>query len=81
MEEQSEDQPILSHIQDLVSEEHRLQGQATLGDSERKRLAGIRIELDQSWDFLRQRRALRETGQDPNQAHLRAPKVVEKYVG
>lgn len=81
MQPSSDDQRILSHIQDLVSEEHQLQEQPTLLDAERARLAWIRVELDQSRDLLRQRRALREAGSDPNEAQLRPPKVVEKCVG
>jgi len=81
MREPSSDQQLLSHIQDLVSEEQQLQEQPTLADAERQRLAAIRVELDQSWDLLRQRRALRESGHDPNQAHLRSPKVVGRYIG
>jgi hypothetical protein len=37
------------------------------------------VELDQYWDLLRQRRALREFGADPDRAHLRPASVVEKY--
>lgn len=81
MQEQRDDEQLLSHIQDLVSEEQQLHGEPTLRDTERKRLAAIRGELDQSWDLLRQRRALRGTGHDPNQAHLRPPKVVQRYIG
>jgi len=46
-----------------------------------KRLAHLQVELDQCWDLLRQRRALRETGGDPSQAQARPPDVVERYVG
>jgi hypothetical protein len=73
------DQPVLNHIQNLVSEEHRLYGQGALADADRERLATINVELDQCWDLLRQRRALRETGGDPNKAHVRPPEIVEKY--
>ena len=73
------DQPVLNHIQSLVSEEHRLYGQGALADAVRERLATINVELDQCWDLLRQRRALRETGEDPNKAHVRPPEIVEKY--
>jgi Protein of unknown function (DUF2630) len=73
------DQPVLNHIQELVSEEHRLYGQGALADADRERLATINVELDQCWDLLRQRRAFRETGGDPNKAHVRSPEIVEKY--
>ena len=77
---QSENQ-VLTHIQELVAEEHRLLGQQTLGDAEHARLTHVQVELDQCWDLLRQRRALRETGGDPERAAIRPPHVVEKYVG
>lgn len=72
---------VLAHIQDLVAEEHRLLDQRSLADAEHTRLSRLQVELDQCWDLLRQRRALRETGRDPAQAHLRPPDVVEKYSG
>ncbi len=79
MDDPTKDQSVLNRIQRLVSEEHRLYGQGGLADADRERLAKLNVELDQCWDLLRQRRALRETGHDPNEAHVRAPEVVEKY--
>jgi len=79
MKDQSTEQPVLNEIQTLVSEEHRLYGKGTLSDTDRERLATINVELDQCWDLLRQRRALRETGGDPNAAQVRPPDVGEKY--
>jgi hypothetical protein len=79
MKEQTTEQPVLNEIQKLVSEEHRLYDKGTLSDADRGRLATINVELDQCWDLLRQRRALRETGGDPNEARVRPPEVVEKY--
>ena len=72
---------VLTHIQKLVGEEHELFDRASLDDTQTRRLAAIQVELDQCWDLLRQRRALRETGRDANEAHVRAPDIVEKYVG
>ena len=43
------------------------------------RLAKIKVELDQCWDLLRQRRALREFGRDPDEAKVRPAKIVENY--
>lgn len=60
MENQAQDQPVLKYIQHLVEEEHRLYEQGTLSKVDRKPLALIQVELDQCWDFLRQRRALRD---------------------
>ena len=76
-----EDQ-IHGRIEQLVAEEHELwqreaDGAATADD--RRRLAALGVALDQCWDLLRQRRALREAGLDPDTAHVRDPEVVERY--
>ena len=81
MEEQGNDRSVLKHIQHLVTEEHRLFERGSLDASDDQRLATIQVELDQCWDLLRQRRALRETGHAASEAHVRPPEVVEKYVG
>ena len=75
------DQPVLGHIKKLVEEEHRLYGQEKLAKEDSSRLESIQVELDQCWDLLRQRRARREFGQDPNEAQVRPPRVVEHYEG
>lgn len=80
MEGQTDDQPVLNHIQQLMSEEQRLHEQGGLADADRERLTKINIELDQCWDLLRQRRALRDAGQDPDQAEVRSANVVERYL-
>ena len=79
MANESKDQPVLGHIDSLVKEEERLYAKGELTDDDRDRLAKIKVELDQFWDLLRQRRALREFGRDPGQAKVRPPKVVENY--
>jgi len=79
MANETKDQPVLGHIDRLVKEEERLYAQSALTDDDRDRLAKIKVELDQCWDLLRQRRALREFGRDPEQAKVRPPKVVENY--
>ncbi len=79
MKDQTKDQRVLDHIQRLVTEEHRLYAQGSLADADRERLTSVQVELDQCWDLLRQRRALRETGQNPDQAAVRSPDLVEKY--
>jgi hypothetical protein len=75
------DAPVLAHIERLVAEEHRLFEGGELPPEESKRLAQVQVELDQCWDLLRQRRALRATGGDASQAHARPPEIVEKYIG
>jgi hypothetical protein len=81
MAQPDKDAPVLAHIQQLVGEEHRLFERGELKPEESKRLAEVQVELDQCWDLLRQRRALREYGNDPSQAHERPADVVKKYIG
>jgi len=71
----------MKHIKDLADEEHHLYEKGTLSDDERQRLKLINIALDQYWDLLRQRRAKREFGQNPDEAEIRRPGIVEKYEG
>ena len=79
MSKENRDKSVLSHIDQLVQEEERLYGQTRLADEDRERLAKLKVELDQCWDLLRQRRALREFGEDPDKAKLRPASIVEKY--
>jgi len=76
---QSNDETVLGRIQSLSHEEERLYGHTQLTEHDRTRLEQIRVELDQCWDLLRQRRARREFGQDPDAAAVRPTKVVEGY--
>jgi hypothetical protein len=73
------DKSILNHIEKLVAEEQRLYSKTDISDAERNKLKDLEIELDQYWDLLRQRRALREAGKDPDKAELRGPDTVENY--
>jgi len=76
------DEQIHSRIEQLVAEEQELYERVTgggLDESEHRRLESINVGLDQCWDLLRQRRALREAGYDPSAAHVRDPEVVERY--
>ena len=79
MADQNLDTPVRKHIEDLVEEEHRLRGDKALSPADHHRLQSIQVELDQCWDLLRQRRALREFGEDPEQARVRPARVVENY--
>jgi Protein of unknown function (DUF2630) len=77
-----DDAQIHGTIEQLVAEEHELweleaAGQA--GEAESRRLQDLKVSLDQCWDLLRQRRALREAGRDPGEADLRRPETVEGY--
>jgi hypothetical protein len=77
-----EDKAIQAHIEELVTEEHRL---LEHGDShkltadDRKRLEAVQVQLDRYYDLLRQRRARRDAGQDPDIAHMRSADTVEHY--
>jgi len=79
MTPKDKDQTVLGHIDQLVKEEERLYGQGELSVDDRKRLSDLKVELDQCWDLLRQRRALREFGEDPDKAKVRPAKTVENY--
>jgi hypothetical protein len=79
MAEPQTDETILARIKKLVDEEHALYGESSLDGHGQVRLDALKVELDQCWDLLRQRRALREFGEDPNHAHVRPAKIVENY--
>jgi flagellar biosynthesis/type III secretory pathway chaperone len=74
-----QDEGVMNHINRLVEEEERLLGKDQLADTDETRLAELKVQLDQCWDLLRQRRALREFGKDPDEAKVRPPKIVENY--
>jgi hypothetical protein len=77
-----EDPQIHGTIDELVNEEHELwqrESDGTASDDDRRRLQAVKVSLDQCWDLLRQRRARRDAGLDPEQAELRRPEVVEHY--
>jgi hypothetical protein len=73
------DQTVLNRIEKLVAEEERLWAAGRPSDAELRRLKEIEIELDRAWDLLRQRRARREFGQDPDDAQLRPAGIVRTY--
>jgi hypothetical protein len=79
MANEKSDQTVLSHIDQLVKEEERLYAKNGLTDEDQARLAEVKVALDQCWDLLRQRRALREFGEDPDKAKVRPAKIVENY--
>ena len=81
MAKPEKDAPVFAHIEALVAEEHRLFDHGELNDEQKHRLAQVQSELDRYWDLLRQRRALREFGRDPAEAHERDADTVKKYIG
>jgi hypothetical protein len=74
---------VHDHIEALVAEEHKLWEHESSGngsDSDRKRLAEIKVELDRYWDLLRRRRSSERAGGDPDQVGLRDEGTVENYL-
>ena len=77
-----DDATIHARIEKLVEEEHELWQREAAGDIDdatRQRLAEVKVALDQAWDLLRQREALRRAHYDPDVAVERDPSVVENY--
>jgi Protein of unknown function (DUF2630) len=77
-----DDAPIHDTIEQLVAEEHELWDREAAGaatEADRRRLEQVRVSLDQCWDLLRQRRALRGAGRDPDTASVRSEETVERY--
>lgn len=90
MSEPRSDEQIQARIDALEEEERRLrhdEGDAADAKPDERlaedarRLEAIKVELDQLWDYLRQRRALRDAGQDPDDAQMRDEGTVERYLG
>ena len=76
------DERIHESIEQLVAEEHELWERESSGNAtedDRRRLDAVQVSLDQCWDLLRQRRARRSAGLDPEGAEERPPGVVEGY--
>ncbi|MFF0343240.1 DUF2630 family protein [Kribbella sp. NPDC004875] len=80
----SDDKSIFSRIDDLVAEEHELRTKHAAGQvddaDEQARLKALEVELDQCWDLLRQRRAKREFGENPDDVQPRSADTVEGYL-
>jgi hypothetical protein len=77
-----EDEDIIGRISQLAEEEQRLEERHVgegLSDEEQARRAQIEVTLDRMWDLLRQRRALRSAGRDPDDAATRSEGTVEGY--
>ncbi len=79
MIEKTTDQSVLQRINELVGQEHQMLARETPSEEDRRRLRALQVELDQCWDLLRQRRALRTAGEDAGKAEARPPEIVEKY--
>lgn len=81
----AQDEDILNQVNELVAEERelrdKLQHHEIDESEEHRRLKSIEVQLDQCWDLLRQRRALRDSGGDPSTAQVRPEGEVEGYLG
>ena len=77
-----DDSELVRRIGELADEEHALERSLTAeaaSDRDRQRLADLEVALDQCWDLLRQRRARRDAGVDPDSATVRPAGTVEGY--
>jgi hypothetical protein len=81
----NDDKTLFHRIDELVAEEHELRTKHAAGQiadqDEHARLRALEVELDQCWDLLRQRRAKREFGENPDDAQARPAGTVEGYLG
>jgi hypothetical protein len=81
------DESIAGRIERLVTEEHDLRSREQTDspdpaalEEDKERLRAVEVELDRCWDLLRQRRAFREAGADPDDAQVREAETVERYL-
>ena len=78
------DDKVIDRINELAREEHELfdrESRGTATDADREKLRRLQVTLDQCWDLLRQRRARREFGLNPEEAAVRDEKTVKGYSG
>ena len=73
------DLSLQERIEALVQKEHALYDKGGLGDEEQAELRSLEVQLDRLWDLLRQRRAKRQYGQNPDEAIERSASMVENY--
>lgn len=77
-----DDQQVLNRIDELVQEEERLlhaHESDGLSSEDHARMEELKVQLDKAWDYLRQRRALRQYGENPDDASMRDGGTVEDY--
>ena len=78
-----DDEDVIDRINELAHEEHSLfekESRGGISSEEKQRLKWLEVRLDQCWDLLHQRRALRAAGRDPNEAKARDEQTVEGYI-
>jgi hypothetical protein len=74
-----EDKKVLAEITKLTEQEQILYTKVDLSNEDINHLDKMKVELDQCWDLLNQRRALRDAGKNPDEAHLRSANTIEHY--
>jgi hypothetical protein len=83
-ERHPDDVDLLEHIDELTEQidelHHRSEQDTGLDAGDAVLVHDLRVERDQYWDLIRQRRAKRFAGQDPDQATLRDGDTVESYL-
>jgi hypothetical protein len=75
-----DEKDLFSRINELVDEEHKLREGGEHDADARQRLTKLEADLDQCWDLLRQRRAKRQYGENPDEATPRPEQEVENYL-
>jgi hypothetical protein len=75
-----DEKDIFGRINALVDEEHQLRESTEHTDEQRTRMNQLEADLDQCWDLLRQRRAKRQYGENPDEARPRPEPQVENYL-
>lgn len=78
-----QDADVIERIEQLAHEEHSLfekESRSEASTRERARLKEIEVQLDQCYDLLRQRRARRAAGLDPDGATVRDESTIEGYI-
>ena len=79
-----DDKHVADRIDELARKEHELferEAKGNASEAQQAELKQIQLKLDQWWDLLRQRRARREFGQNPDEAQMRDEKTVKNYIG
>ena len=79
MKKTTQDKSVLARIKELTEREESLYGNPDLGEADIQEMHRVKSELDQYWDLLRQRRAFRDAGEDPERAKMRSNSTIENY--
>lgn len=75
-----EDSEVLAHIKEITIKEEALYGKEGLSDAQGSELHKLQTDLDQCWDYLRQRRARRDANENPDDAKMRSAEVIKNYI-